>query len=367
VKRFFVILLTFLLIPVFPAHAENVVILSEPTHRASTGIFFDNELADLISPTGRLGKIVFNPANRGGTWLIDPALIEEVADLVDGYTYLDQNKKEVVVPELVIADIWISTLKSATRRADVLSLPYGNPSASFLARSAPGELSLYRTLGQQRLSSLLGREVRSTTSTSEGALSRVNGNEYLSLRRSIATINSLITLREIEDARLKLAQLINPSLPKNRRTDLSLDLEKANKDLNAKIRISGGNYTITSSSYELPVTIVNRFNQQVNLDVRLSASNARIVIRSIPRITVGAQSQLQIKVPITVIASGDTTLRIQLWTPGGEMVGEMKRIPLRLAVISSSTTWFATTLALILLLALVTQSVRRVKLRKKIG
>ena len=82
-KRFFVILLTFLLIPLFPAHAENVVILSEPTHRASTGIFFDNELADLISPTGRLGKIVFNRANRGGTWLIDPALLEEVIDLVD--------------------------------------------------------------------------------------------------------------------------------------------------------------------------------------------------------------------------------------------------------------------------------------------
>lgn len=366
-KRLMIVCIVFLLAPISPARAESSVILSEPTHRASTGIFFDNSLADSISPTGRLGKIVFDRANRKATWLIDSALIEEVSDLVDGYTYLDESKKEVVVPELVIADIWLSTLKSATRKAVVNALPYGNPSTTFLKKVAPGELALYGALGQQRLTEYLGRPVGAVNATNSGVISRRDSATYLFLRKSIATINSLITLKEIEDIRLKLSQFINPEIPQDRRALLDNDLTFAVDQLRERIRISGGNYTITSSRYELPVTIVNRFDQQVNLDVRISASNSRILVHSIPRITVGAQSQLQIKVPLTVIASGDTTLRVQLWTPGGEKVGDVKRIPLRLAVISSSTTWFATILALVLVLALVTQSVRRVRQRKKIG
>lgn len=366
-KRIFVILLSIFLIPLTRADASSTVLLAEPTHRLSSGIFFDNGLSDLISPTGRLGRLVFDKTNKSATWIIDPALIEEISDLVDGYTYLDKDGKQVSAPPLVIADIWLNTVKNNSRRTTVLALPYGNPSLSFLTKNAPGELSLYRSLGQERLAALLGREVGQTSATSAGELPRGTAVIYSSLRKPVATLNTLVTLREVEDLRLKLAQLLDTSLSKEVRSLLNNDLEGAVKKLDQKIRISGGNYTITSSRYELPITIINRFDQQVNLDVRIFPTNSRIVVTSIPRVTVGAQSQIQIKVPISVIASGDTTLRIQLLTPRGERVGEIKRIPLRLAVISASTTWFATSLALILLLAVITQSVRRVKRRRKIG
>ena len=364
-KRLLYIFLTTLLIPLPVAQASSTVLLVEPTHRSSSGVFFNDGLAESIAPTGRLGKLVFDKTNKSATWIIDPALMEEVADLVDGYTYLDNDGKEVVVPPLVIADIWLNTVKNNSRRTQVLALPYGNPSISFLNKNAPGELVLYRTLGQQRLAALLGRNVGVTTLNSPTELQRGTVTIFSSLRKPIATINSVVTLKEVEDLRLKLAQYLDPSLPQDRRTLLKVDLEAAVKNLNQKIRISGGNYTITSSRYELPITIINRFDQQVNLDVRIFPTNSRILVGSLPRVTVGSQSQIQIKVPITVIASGDTTLRIQLLTPRGERVGEVKRIPLRLAVISASTTWFATILALILLLAVVTQSVRRVKRRKE--
>ena len=366
-RRFLVFLSLLLLIPTSPSYASATVVLTEPTHRSSSGIFFDDGLAELISPTGRLGKTVFDKSNKNAIWIIDPALIEEVSDLVDGYTYLDKDGKEVVVPPLVIADIWLNTVKTNSRRGDVLALPYGNPSLAFLTKNAPGELTLYQTLGQERLATILGRAVGTTTINSDRELQHGTAQTFASLRKPIATINTLVTLKEVENLRLKLAQYLDPLLPRDLRTLLKNDLENAVKNLDQRIRISGGNYTITSSRYELPVTIINRFDQQVNLDVRVSPTNSRILVGALPRMTIAAQSQIQIKVPITVIASGDTTLRIQLFTPRGDRVGEIKRIPLRLAVISASTTWFATILALILLLAVVTQSVRRVKRRKKNG
>jgi hypothetical protein len=367
-KRLIALSLLLVALPVFPTSAASTITLAEPTHRSSSGIFFNDDLASLISPSGRLGQLLFDRTGRTKTWIIDAALVEEIADLADGYTYLGSDKKEVRVPELVLADIWINTLKSATKNSAVLALPYGNPSDSLLAKIAPDELALYRNLGQSRLSLALSKkDVGTTNFTGTPSVSPAAIKAYTPLRQSIEMINSLITLKSIEDQRLKLAQLLDPTLTPERLGELATDLRIANLELQKKVRISGGNYTITSSRYELPITVVNDFEQQVNLDVRISPTNARVIVGKIPRISVGAQSQLQLKIPITVIASGDTNLRIQLWTPAGGKVGEERRIPLRLAVISSSTTWFATVLTVILLLAVITQSVRRVKRRRANG
>ena len=124
-------------------------------------------------------------------------------------------------------------------------------------------------------------------------------------------------------------------------------------------------YTITASRYDLPVTIINDFNQQVSVDLDITTTNSRVLVTQVPRVTIDASSQVQIKIPIDVIASGDTALRLQLRTPRGSAIGEIERIPLRLAVISPITTWFTTGTAIILLLAAVIQSVRRVKRRKQ--
>ncbi len=95
-----------------------------------------------------------------------------------------------------------------------------------------------------------------------------------------------------------------------------------------------------------------------------ASTNSRVLVEDGPRITIDGQSQIHIEVPIEVIASGDTSLRLQLYTPKGELIGLEQRIPLRLAVISPVTTWLTTGMAIILLLAAIVQSVRRVKSRR---
>ena len=111
-------------------------------------------------------------------------------------------------------------------------------------------------------------------------------------------------------------------------------------------------------------SVINDFDQVVSVDLDVTTTNSRVVVTQVPRITLEPQSQIQIKVPVEVIASGDTALRLQLRTPKGSVVGESTRIPLRLAVISPVTTWFTTGMAIILLLAATVQSVRRVKRRR---
>lgn len=348
------------------AQASSLITLTEPPHKSADGIFLNNQLAESVSPSGRLGKLVFDRPTGAKTWVIDVSLVEDVIDLADGYTYLDEDRNEVVVDQFVVADIWINTLKAAVKRSTVLVLPYGNPSLSFLNRAAPGELSVYRTLSQQRLAAILGVEVGLADSSSASGKKPAASTQqlYTTLRKSIRTVNTLVTTPDVETLRLRIAQLLNTDVTKEEMPLLTKSYRKAEEDLRKRLRISAGNYTITSAQYDLPVTLVNDFNQPVTVDIDIWSTNARIIIGTVSRQTIDANSQLQVKVPIDVIASGETSLNLQLKTPAGKSIGDVTTIPLRLAVISPLTTWFTTGMAIILLLAAIIQSVRRVKRRK---
>ena len=85
-KRLIALSLLLVVLPLFPTSAASTITLAEPTHRSSSGIFFNDDLASLISPSGRLGQLLFDRTGRTKTWIIDAALVEEIADLADGYT-----------------------------------------------------------------------------------------------------------------------------------------------------------------------------------------------------------------------------------------------------------------------------------------
>jgi hypothetical protein len=168
---------------------------------------------------------------------------------------------------------------------------------------------------------------------------------------------------EITSLRLQLGKILNPEIPKERATELVNKLQSALVEHRKKLRIAAGNYTITAENYDLPVTVINDLTTPVTLQVVPRANNSRVIVRETAPITVGAQSQIQVKIPIQVLASGETRLEMKLRTSTGKFVGESDSIRLRLAVISPLTTWFTTGMAIILLLAAVVQSVRRVKRR----
>lgn len=349
------------------ANANSLIIITKPTTQLADGVFINNDLAQAILPSGELGMLLLAPPRGVRTWLIDPALIEEIKELSDGYVYLDESGEEVSIDEYPIAQSWIDSLILNSRNDRVVSLTYGSPSWGYLQQVAPGELAFYNQLSKFRLQMLLGREVSGpgNAAPNAGQPQLVAKNSYTLMRKQMRVINSLVKTGDVEDLRLGLAKTLNSNLNKDIAVGITRSYFEEVAGFQNRIRISPGNYTITSSAYDLPVTIINDFAQEVSVDLDVTTTNSRVVVGAVNRITIAANSQTQINLPIEVIASGETALRLQILTPKGSVVGELERIPLRLAVISPITTWFTTGMAIILLLAAIVQSVRRIKRRKQ--
>ena len=366
-RALFALLLVGIFLPA-SAHAENLITLSKPSSQLADGRYLNNDLAVSLSAGGELNSLVSSRVRGTRTWVIDPALLEEISDLADGYTYIDAEGKDVAVGDFAVASEWLSLLRFISRNDKVVALTYGSPSAAYLSKYAPGELVLYNQLSKVRLEEILGREVSApSVVASGGSPAAIAKNSYREMRKTLSVINSLVTTRDVETLRLGLAKTLNPTLSQQSAVALTRSYLAEVKRFNQRLRVSPGNYTITASRYELPVTVINDFDQVVSVDLNVTTTNSRVVVAQVPRITLEPRSQIQIKMPVEVIASGDTALRLQLRTPKASVVGESTRIPLRLAVISPVTTWFTTGMAIILLLAAVVQSVRRVKRRKNYG
>jgi hypothetical protein len=349
-----------------PVVADTTMTLTEPTHRSVTGVFINDELASSITPRGRLGKLLFERSGRVDKFVIDVSLLEEIQDLADGYRFIDELGEEIEIPEFLIAQIWLDTLRNAVRGKRVIALPYGNPDREFLEKKAPGEYEFLKETAQVRLRAALSVPVEQGDSLESGGESnQLLRNLSDSYRKSLRITNSAIPAPEIATLRLRIAQLLSPDLPKYSVTPLAADLSKALRDNSQRLRIAGGNYTITSSKYDLPVTVTNDFSVPAKINLFVRATNPRVVVGFIEPLTIPAKSQLQVKVPLEVIASGDTRLEFKFITSSGAQVGQIQYIPVRLAVISPITTWFTTGMAIIFLLAAVIQSFRRIKGRKE--
>jgi hypothetical protein len=349
-----------------PAQANTTITLTEPMHRSADGIFINDDLASAITPQGRLGKTLFDRTSAVKSYVIDMATIEEIQDLADGYSFIDESGEIVEIPEFVIADIWLNTLRSAVKGRSISALPYGNPDRRFLGSESPAEYEFLKQVGAERLAAFLSLPVMSVDSLDLGQESQEK-NRALSdaYQRDLRVLYTVAPAPELASLRLQLGQLLNPSLSSESSDLLYEPLVKALKSNSKKLRVARGNYTITASNYDLPVTIINDYSVPVSVELIARPTNSRIVVGAAPIVKVDANSQSQVEIPLRIIASGDTQIELKLRSPKGKVVGEVEYIPLRLAVISPLTTWFTTGMAIILLLAAVIQSMRRVKKRKK--
>jgi len=364
-KRFVLVLL-FLLVPVIPATASSELVITSSTHRDINGLFISDQLAALIAPDGRLGRAVFNDARSATSISIDVALVEEVQDLADGYQFRNENGAVVDAPPLLAASNWLETLRRSVATKKVAALPYGNPDREFLERRAPVEYRFYKELAAARLSGFLGATVDESESfgtSTAGLAARELHNGY---RRELRRIYNLVAAPEVAGLRLQLGKVLNPAIPAPDLEVLLEPLREALLENSQKLRVLGGNYTITAPQYDLPVTVINDFSIPVTVTLSGRATNSRVMITELAPITVAANSQLQVELPLDILASGATDLEITLRDKSARVVGKSATFPLRLAVISPLTTWFTTGMAIILLLAAAIQSVRRVKKRKRV-
>ena len=362
-----IIVSTFLLLMMPQSVAANTVIrITAPVHQTFTGDFRNDDLAQSLTPSGELGLKVFQPIAKNRTWVIDAALIDEVILMSNEYnlaTEAEPAGKE-------IATSWLTQLKRVTEGNEVVALAYGNPDISLAKRLAPSELRTYFVYGQERLQLALGRIVRSEPqvqwSVGKSGLSNPLRKSYSDNRKALTRLSRVVDAPELIQLRARLGQLLSPTLDKDSREYFSYSATTAVKEMVNKLRINSGKYQITTSSVKLPVTVINEFDIDVTVDIAMLPMNSRVIVGSFDNVVIPAQSKKQLEMQVDVIAPGQTSVSALITGPEDdtEVVPEAV-LTLNSTVIDSRVTWFTTGAAILLLLAAVAQSVRRVRRRSK--
>ncbi|HEY4898576.1 MAG TPA: hypothetical protein VIH79_02530, partial [Candidatus Nanopelagicaceae bacterium] len=175
------IVLTFIVTPV--AQANSVILLTEPTHRQINGLFIDDALADSVAGTGRLGQLVFDPPSGTRTWVIDPALIEEVIAMSNGYTL----SSGAAGTGQIFAQTWLSQLKHVIRLDTVVAMAYGNPSSFWVDRLSPHEANYVLALSQTKLETLLNRGIVPATQYQSTTKFQLNNSDINALKTDSAS------------------------------------------------------------------------------------------------------------------------------------------------------------------------------------
>ncbi len=353
---------TFIAIPV--AQAQTTVLLTEPTHRQINGQFVDDNLATELGVNGRLGQIVFNPPTGNIQWLIDPALIDEVTDMSNGYVLTD-NKSGV---GQLFAQAWLAQLKRNIGYASVTALVYGNPSGYWVGQLSAHNKSYLLTISQTKLESLLERPVNPPTGFDSSATFSLQNSDIASMKADAAAFDetaAYINAEEIDAYRLGLIKALNPLLSKSRRDYLLRDLTASAYRLTHLVNVTPGKFTITSERQKLPITLVNNFPHPIGVQMEVSPRNARIVVGGSQNLTLPPKSKTQVFVTVHVLTSGHSGLTISLSTKSGAQLGDTAIYPLNIRVISPIATWLTTGAAILLFLAASFQSIRRIRKRNK--
>ena len=366
-KLVLLVISTFLLLMMPQASAANTVIrITGPIHQTFTGEFRNDDLAQSLTPSGDLGLKVFQPIAKNRTWVIDAALIDEVIAMSGDYTLA--TEAEPAGKEIAAA--WLTQLKRVTTGNDVVALAYGNPDIALAQRLAPSELKNYFVYGRDRLQLALGRIVRSEPevqwSVGKSGLSNPLRKNYSDNRKALTHLSRVVDTPELIQLRARLAQLLSPTLDKDSRNYFSYSASEAVDAMVNKLRINSGKYQITTSSVKLPVTVINEFAVDVTVDIAMLPINSRVVVDSFDDVVIPANSKRQLEMQVDVIAPGQTTVSALITDSDDdtEVVPEAL-LTLNSTVIDSKVTWFTTGAAILLLLAAVVQSVRRVRRRGK--
>jgi hypothetical protein len=366
-KRLVLLLITLLIaLPLSPAKgAGSIVQITSMAHQTFTGEFRNDDLAQELTPSGALGQLVYTPRSSNKTWVIDAALIDEVIAMTGDYTLAT----DATPAGKDIATAWLKQLRQITNGQQVIALAYGNPDVSLAKRLAPSELKNYYTFGKSQLEAALGRTVRSEPnggwSTGKSGLSYPLRKAYGDNRKALTKLSKVVNDAQLIRMRAQLSKLLSPKLDKDSRDFYSYSARTAVDAMVRKLRINSGKYQITTSNVKLPVTVINEFDSDVTINISMLPINARVIVDSFEAVTIPAQSKRQLEMIVDVIAPGQTTVSAQIIDSEGNEIVPEAILTLNSTVIDSRVTWFTTGAAILLLLAGVAQSVRRVRRRVK--
>ena len=366
-KKLIPLLIMFLMVlPLSPAQAANSIVrITSMAHQTFTGEFRNDDLVQELTPSGALGVLIYTPRVNNKTWVIDAALVDEVIAMTGDYKLA--NDAAPVGKQ--IATAWLKQLRNITAGQQVVALAYGNPDISLAKRLAPSELKNYYAFGKSQLEIALDRQVRSEPnggwSTGKSGLNNTLRKAYSDNRKALTKLSRVVSDSELIILRAQLAKLLSPKLDKDSREFYSYSARSAVDAMVNRLRINSGRYQITTANVKLPVTVINEFNSDVTIDISMVPINSRVVVDSFKGVTIPAQSKLQLEMSVDVIAPGQTSVMALITDNQGNEVVPEATLTLNSTVIDSRVTWFTTGAAILLLLAAVAQSVRRVRKRAK--
>jgi hypothetical protein len=318
------------------------------------GASLDSGLSQSLSAEGTLGRAIFSPLPEPRRWLIDAALLDDVTALA--------------TTDLV-AQEWIARLKIISAGDLIFAIPYGHPSLEVTKKISASELSYYYEASRIRLASDLGREIsinRSLRWTTK--LTKIPTEVKDSYTQNLHSIDLLATVvppQELDPLRSKLASLLATDTTPQRRSLLRISADDAVAAENHKLRIVSGKFRLTSEHERVPITLVNDFGSIATVQLELTPLNSRIHVNGIKNLKLLPHSKVQLSVPFTVIASGSTAVLAQFANTQGTQLPDSVLLALNLSVISPAVAWFTTGAAILLFLAALAQSVRRIKRSRK--
>jgi hypothetical protein len=347
------------------ANAATPVVITEPTHRLIDGKFIDDQLAQKLLPAGELGSLVFSRGNFGKSWLVDPATIEEITAMSNGYGVIDGSTPS----GQEIAKAWLDQFYLISKSRPIAALIYGNPSKFWIDKLIPAEVEYLQALSKIKLEQYLGTAAIGDVSSSgeQQKLSRPIQNTFVFALKQFDLMSTLVEEKEFDLLKLRITQLLNPNIASGDLIPLYNDFQLAFNETRNKLRVSKGKFTVTSSKQELPITVINDFNSAVKLKLTTRPLTSKVLVRPTEAIEVPANSKIQVLLPIEVIASGETLLLTQLSNLENKPIGFPVNISLKLSVISPAATWITSGAAVILFAAAVIQSLRRFRKGQKVA
>jgi len=365
VRKFLTLIFSFILISLFISPAANsasIVVITEPTHRLSDGVFFDDQLSFELTPAGQLGRLVYLPSPGVKSWQVDPATISEIVAMSSGYGVIDGG----VASGQIIAQQWLAQFSKVSSTAKVSFITYGNPSSYWANEVSKDQLTYINALSEINLEKALGKAVVGAASINsiQQSLSKPAANQFKYAQRQIDLLATVAGQKEVDPEQLRLMQLLNPNIDNKTLNMLIKDFDQSITKMRSKLKIKSKKFTVTSENEELPITIVNDFSSDVKLKLSSRALNSKVEVAPVEEITVAAKSKQQLLLPLKVLAPGESQLLAQLTNLENKLVGYPVYINLKLAVISPVATWITSGAAILLFIAALVQSVRRVRRRK---
>jgi hypothetical protein len=272
-----------------------------------------------------------------------------------------------------IAKNWLARFNQVANSKNSFSIIYGNPSKTWIDKLFPSEFEYYKSVNKLRLEEFFGGSVtykpfddgNYEKNDKDISLPKEAITSFTTADTQLKLLSTIVGPKELSTPRLRLAQLLNADIEPRNISMFYADFNKSMSETRKKLRITTTKFTVTNESQKLPITLVNEFASNLKIKMIVKPTNLKVGVRSIDDIEVEANSKKQILLPIDVFASGSSALQVQLTDLQGNSLGFPAYVSLNLSVISSATAWLTSIAALLLLIGVIAQSVRRFKSNKQ--